>query len=69
MTRYCLCFILSLCSVYSFAQLPKKQLAAQRTTSPVKIDGNLDEEVWKNAVPAKDFVEWRPDAGIIIQFT
>ena len=40
-----------------------RQLPAQRTTASFKIDGSLDEAAWKEAAPAKDFVEWRPAAG------
>jgi hypothetical protein len=61
--RNYLCIFFSVCSLFAIAQTPKKQLAAQRTTSAIKIDGNLDETACKNAIPAKDFIEWRPDAG------
>jgi len=63
MTRSCLNIILSLFPLLVIAQAPKKQLAAQRTASTIKIDGNLEEAAWKNAVPATNFVEWRPNAG------
>lgn len=63
MIRSCLCILLCACTFVVCAQSPKKQLPAQRVTSALKIDGNLDEEAWKNAIPAEDFVEWRPDAG------
>src|SRR6266700_6612272 len=63
MSRYCLSMILLACSFIVQSQPITKQLAAQRTTAIIKIDGNLDEDCWKNAVPAKDFVEWRPSFG------
>lgn len=63
MKRYCLCVFLSVGSLFIFGQPPKKQLIAQRTTSVIKIDGNLDEPSWKNGVPAKDFIEYRPAFG------
>ncbi|MEP6584119.1 MAG: hypothetical protein ABJA90_07620, partial [Ginsengibacter sp.] len=63
MKHYCLCIFLSATSLFLFGQAPKRQLAAQRATGAIKVDGNLDELIWKNAIPAKDFVEWRPDAG------
>ncbi|MEP6949782.1 MAG: hypothetical protein ABI863_10930 [Ginsengibacter sp.] len=63
MSRYCLLIALCLCSLFIKAQSPKKQLAAQRTTSVIKIDGNLDEQAWKNATAAKDFIESRPGFG------
>src|SRR6476619_734302 len=61
--RACLCIFLLTCSAFTIAQSPKKQLAAQRTNSPIKVDGKLDEDAWKNAVPAKDFIEWIPAFG------
>lgn len=63
MTRYYLYVLLTLSPLFAAAQSPKKELAAQRTISIIKIDGNLDESAWKNAVPATNFVEWRPNAG------
>ena len=48
----------------AFTQTPApKTLPAKRTTATLKIDGNLDEAAWKEAVPATNFVEWRPNAG------
>jgi hypothetical protein len=61
--RACLCILLLTCSVFTIAQSPKKQLVAQRTNSTIKVDGKLDEDAWKNAVPAKDFIEWIPAFG------
>ncbi|MCW3074928.1 MAG: hypothetical protein JWP69_1997 [Flaviaesturariibacter sp.] len=45
------------------AQQSVRQLPAKRTTVSFKIDGNIDEAAWKEAIPATDFVEWRPNAG------
>ena len=41
----------------------KKELPAVRTTDVIKIDGILNEEAWKSAALATDFVEFRPVAG------
>src|ERR1700730_15210555 len=46
-----------------YAQLIHKQLPAQRTSSNIKIDGIIHEPAWKNVIPAKDFVEFRPNGG------
>ena len=46
----------------SYSQSPK-QLQAKRTIASIKIDGNIDEAAWKEALPATNFVEQRPDAG------
>lgn len=40
-----------------------KQLPAKRTTAAIKIDGQIDEAAWKEAVPASGFIEWRPNPG------
>lgn len=50
-------------SLVAIAQSPRKQLAARRTSSVIKIDGNLDEAAWKDVVPASNFIEWRPGFG------
>ena len=59
--------ILLICSIYccSFAQQPSKKLSAKRTNASFKIDGVLDEPAWKDATPATNFVEWRPNFGAI----
>jgi len=64
MTRIFFCFMLGLCcSLSVFSQAHPKQIPAKRTNASIKIDGNPDEAAWKEAVPAMNFVEWRPDAG------
>ncbi len=57
--------ILILCSSMAFAQQhrPKKKLQARRTISSPKIDGLLDDEEWKDAPIATDFIELRPVPG------
>jgi hypothetical protein len=43
---------------------PPKKLTAQRLGNfKLKIDGVLDDEAWKTAPVAKDFFEYRPNAG------
>ncbi|HKZ68172.1 MAG TPA: DUF5916 domain-containing protein [Chitinophagaceae bacterium] len=54
--------ILSFSTLF-FAQTPQKQLAAVKTTLPIKLDGNIHEEAWKSAVPVTDLVEMRPSFG------
>lgn len=52
------------CLSNTFAQTPiKKKLQAQRTVTSPKIDGILDEEVWKDAPLATDFIETEPVPG------
>ena len=56
--------ILFLIGFYTNAQEEKKQLQIERTTTPPKIDGILDDDVWKTANEAKGFTQFRPDAGV-----
>lgn len=42
----------------------RKTLAAQRTTTPPKIDAVLDDEAWKTADVARDFIMQDPGSGI-----
>lgn len=42
---------------------PPLQLPAQRTTKPVKIDGLITDEAWKDAAVMTDLVEFRPTPG------
>jgi len=46
-----------------FAQVGKKSMTAVRTSVSPKIDGSLDDECWKNALPASDFVQYEPLNG------
>jgi hypothetical protein len=57
------CFsCLLLCAILN-AQTPKRVIAAVRTTQPIKIDGDLADEVWKTAPLANNFIEQRPQFG------
>lgn len=42
----------------------KKTLNIERTNTPPKIDGILDDVAWQNADEAKDFIEFRPTMGL-----
>ena len=54
-----LCFCILLTST-AFAQTEKKQLAAKRINSTIKIDGVIDEPDWKTAPVADKFIALRP---------
>lgn len=59
-------FILCFMYLLGTAQQPTpKNLPAKRTAAGFKIDGELDETAWKETQPATDFVEWRPNAGVV----
>ncbi|MGE0812227.1 MAG: DUF5916 domain-containing protein [Vicinamibacterales bacterium] len=47
---------------YTTARL-ERRLVAVRTTTPIVLDGRLDEAVWQTAPPAKDFVQNDPREG------
>ena len=53
----CCCILLA---STAFSQAPKKQLAAKRITTTIKIDGVLDDAAWKEAAKADKFIELRP---------
>jgi hypothetical protein len=57
-------FGLLLLVIFTNAQAPApKQLPAKRTVKPVKIDGLIDDEAWKDAAVMADLVEFRPKVG------
>lgn len=54
------------CCLFATAQTPApKQLAAQRTTKPVKIDGLINDSAWRDAAVMTDLVEFRPTVGAL----
>lgn len=53
----CLCILLSSAA---YSQAAKKQLAATRIQSSIKIDGLLDDATWKNVPAADKFIALRP---------
>ncbi|TCJ17618.1 hypothetical protein EPD60_05330 [Flaviaesturariibacter flavus] len=63
MLKQIFCLLLTATSLLATAQKEQRRLPATRTTASFKIDGELNEAAWKTAVPAKDFFEWRPNAG------
>ncbi|MEJ2113701.1 MAG: hypothetical protein P8X62_08450, partial [Flavobacteriaceae bacterium] len=50
-------------SFSSFYAQEKKILQIERTKNPPKIDGVLDDEVWKNAQIGDNFIQFGPDMG------
>lgn len=59
-----LCFLfLSLC-INTSAQQSMKTLNAKRTTVEPKIDGILNENIWRNAPLATDFIAFQPIPGV-----
>ena len=60
---FVLSFFLSLLSISCFSQAPKKTLKTQFSNEKIIIDGKFDEEIWKSAEIATDFVMIAPDNG------
>jgi len=61
--RYITCLVIALaCLTNTIAQV-KKSVEAISITTPLTIDGVLDEDVYKQAKPAKDFVQIQPLNG------
>lgn len=59
-------FTLAFClSIISFGQT-KKSLNIKRTQTSPKIDGILDDEAWKTAEVATDFIQFRPEMGVTL---
>ncbi|MCU7550016.1 carbohydrate binding family 9 domain-containing protein [Chitinophagaceae bacterium LB-8] len=65
MRLFLLYFLLVGMAVQVAAQPSPKQLPAKRISATIKVDGSLDEAVWKETTPATRFVEWRPNFGIV----
>jgi hypothetical protein len=63
MKQVYLSLFIALCGLGAIAQPKVKKLQATKTTIAPKIDGILDDDVWKNAAIATDFVELNPVAG------
>ena len=61
--------LFTITSVLSFAQekvndsITRKKITAIKLDKAPKIDGNLDDETWKNIPICKDFIELRPNNG------
>jgi hypothetical protein len=63
MKHFYLLILLLLAFSLAQAQPQVKKLVAKKTDIAPKIDGSLDDEVWKTAPVATDFVELNPVAG------
>jgi hypothetical protein len=59
--RLCSFFILSCFSFSVQAQDTLKPVKAVRIHTPPKIDGVLDEEIWKDVPVSDNFIQWDPD--------
>jgi hypothetical protein len=57
-------FLVALFSISSILAQEKKSLQIQKTSTPPKIDGILNDDAWLVANEAKDFTQFRPEMGI-----
>ncbi len=63
LTAFCTSSLLAQTPTISNITSTKRELKATRSATPVKIDGVLDDAVWKNATPATGFVQSEPREG------
>ena len=61
--RFSLFILFSFSLIITYSQTASKTLASTKISSSIKIDGNLNEPVWKTTIPASDFTEYRPNPG------
>jgi len=65
MQKAILLLILMLSSlIFAQDKITQKELKIKRVDKAPKIDGDLDDAAWKNAVIAKDFVMFKPSSGL-----
>ena len=60
MTRIFLCLLGLIIMQVAQAQDSSRTIKATRTSLPIKIDGNVNEDAWKFAPAFTDFVEMKP---------
>lgn len=58
-----LIFLINSLLIHSQVNQNRKKLPASRISTAPKIDGDLDDAIWKNVPIANDFVQLRPDNG------
>lgn len=68
MTQYYKLFLLFLILQNLFSYGQKKTIWAKSTFENIKIDGKTNEEAWKKAPIAKDFIMFEPDNGKPISY-
>ena len=61
--KYLSILIFAILIIFDISAQNKKSVEAYYITSPLKIDGILNETVYRNALPAKDFVQLQPYNG------
>ena len=64
--KNCILLLFCLASFLVSNAQTKKSIAILKTTESISIDGNLDEESWKTAKIATDFISFEPKNGTLI---
>lgn len=64
-TNVALAALLIFCFSVNAQTSPRLELPAKRTTKPVKIDGLINDEAWKDAALMTNLVEFRPKMGTV----
>ena len=64
MKTYVIIFFVFLLNFSSILAQEKKTLQIERTSSPPKIDGILDDDAWQNAMEASGFTQFNPAMGV-----
>jgi len=62
--KYFLIYILLLAAFSGFSQAERKDVSAIPASESIKIDGILDEPIWKDAPSAIDFIQQEPYNGL-----
>src|SRR6266852_4324064 len=62
-TLFLFCLLITTANELSIAGDNPRSVKAVRVTTPPRLDGILDDAVWKLAEPATDFIQREPDEG------
>ena len=62
-TKICILFLLFLGNLFFSNAQTKKSITTTKISETIAIDAELNEEAWKNADIATDFVMFEPDNG------
>ena len=62
-TKFCILFLLFLGNLFFSNAQTKKSITTTKISETIAIDAELNEEAWKNADIATDFVMFEPDNG------
>lgn len=67
MFKYHFAILIALCPLIFFSQTTEKQLTVKFIDQSVKLDGVLDEDIWKTAESAHNFQQYFPSDSILAE--